>query len=373
MKQKIIFGDDKIDKLRQIVESISPKKVLLLTGKGSYESSGSKNLIDSILKKYDVFRFYEFSINPKYNDVLKGVKLIHKIKPDLIISIGGGSVIDMGKQINILSNNNFNKNSIINKKPLKKPDVPLIAIPTTSGTGSESTSFSVIYIDGIKFSIENKYMLPNYAFIFPHLGIKMKKILRASCAFDGFYQAIESYWSINATKSSKNISSRSIRIFKSNLTKAMNGNEKSRIELFRAANLSGQAINITKTTAPHAISYVLSSIYGLQHGHAVAITLGKFFEYNMPNSNKLINGKKDKKYIKRTMKNLYDLMGYNNSKKCESYWYKTMQKVGLGFKHLGINKKSNINNLIKGVDANRLKNNPIKLDSDDLRMILDNL
>ena len=108
MKQKIIFGDDKIDKLRKVIESINPKKILLLTGKSSYESSGSKNLIDPVIKKYDVFRFYKFSINPKYNDVLKGVKLIHQIKPDLIIAIGGGSVIDIAKQINILSKNNFN-------------------------------------------------------------------------------------------------------------------------------------------------------------------------------------------------------------------------------------------------------------------------
>ena len=73
MKQKIIFGDDKIDKLRKVIESISPKKILLLTGKNSYESSGSKNLIDPVIKKYDVFRFYKFSINPKYKLKASGV------------------------------------------------------------------------------------------------------------------------------------------------------------------------------------------------------------------------------------------------------------------------------------------------------------
>ena len=75
--------------------------------------------------------------------------------------------------------------------------------------------------------------------------------------FDAFSQAIESYWSINSTTFSKRLSSKAIKIIKNNLIKAINGNVTSKAELFKAANLSGQAINITKTTAPHAISYTI--------------------------------------------------------------------------------------------------------------------
>ena len=375
MKQKIIFGNDKIAQLKRLIDNINPKMILLLSGNRSYYRSGAKKLIDSSTLGYKKFRFYDFSTNPQYEDVKKGVKLIKKTNPELIIAIGGGSVIDMGKQINILSNNEYSKKSIINKVRLKKPKIPLIAIPTTSGTGSESTSFSVIYINGKKYSIENKYMMPNYAFIFPKLGEKMKKSLLASCIFDAFSQAIESYWSINSTTSSKRLSSKAINIIKRNLYKAANGSIKSRAELFKAANLSGQAINITKTTAPHAISYTLSSKYKLQHGHAVAITLGKFFRYNMPDPTKKINDRRGSEYIKKTMNNLYKIMKCENSTKCEDYWYETMEKIGLktSFRNIGISDSSDIDYLIKCIDQNRLNNNPIKLNATELRDILNTL
>tara|TARA_B100000579_G_scaffold258050_1_gene212466 strand:+ start:11826 stop:12959 length:1134 start_codon:yes stop_codon:yes gene_type:complete len=375
MKQRIVFGNNKIKQLRKIIETINPKTILILTGNKSYNRSGSKKLIEFLIKGYKNQRFYNFSTDPKYEDVKKGVKLIKEINPELIIAVGGGSVIDMAKQINILSNNKYNKKSIIQKLKLKKPKIPLIAIPTTSGTGSESTSFSVIYINGKKYSIEDESMMPNYAFILPKLGDNMTKSLLASCVFDAFSQAIESYWSINSTTFSKRLSSKAIKIIKNNLIKAINGNVTSKAELFKAANLSGQAINITKTTAPHAISYTLSSKYKIRHGHAVALTLGKFFRYNNPDSTKIINDKRGQKYLQKTMNNLYKILECKNSAECEEYWYKTMRKIGLKirFKNIGIKNSNDIHYLVKCVDKNRLSNNPISINKEQLTNILDSL
>ena len=110
MKQRIVFGNNKIKQLRKIIETINPKTILILTGNKSYNRSGSKKLIEFLIKGYKNQRFYNFSTDPKYEDVKKGVKLIKEINPELIIAVGGGSVIDMAKQINILSNNKYNKN-----------------------------------------------------------------------------------------------------------------------------------------------------------------------------------------------------------------------------------------------------------------------
>ena len=117
--------NNKIKQLRKIIETINPKTILILTGNKSYNRSGSKKLIEFLIKGYKNQRFYNFSTDPKYEDVKKGVKLIKEINPELIIAVGGGSVIDMAKQINILSNNKYNKKSIIQKLKLKKPKIPL--------------------------------------------------------------------------------------------------------------------------------------------------------------------------------------------------------------------------------------------------------
>ena len=91
-------------------------------------------------------------------------------------------------------------------------------------------------------------MLPNYAFIIPKLGENVPNTIKATCAFDAFSQSIESYWSINSTKRSKNISARAIKIIKNNIIKTLKGQKTSNSKLFKAANLSGQAINIAKTS-----------------------------------------------------------------------------------------------------------------------------
>ena len=373
MTQKIFFGNNLQSKINNLIKKINPSSILLVSGQKSYSISGADQIINEATKKYKTYRFSSFSNNPKIEDTLKGIKLIKEIKPNLIIAVEGGSVIDMGKQINILSNNSNIKDLIISKKKLRKSSIPMIAIPTTAGTGSESTSFAVVYIDNKKYSVENTSMLPNYAFIIPKLGENVPNKIKATCAFDAFSQSIESYWSINSTKQSKNISARAIKIIKNNIIKTLKGSKASNSELFKAANLSGQAINISKTTAAHAISYILSSKFNLPHGHSVALTLGKFFEFNMPNKRNQVSDTRGKKYLARTMRNLYKLLGFTNYKECENYWFKTLKQCNLqiDYKQIGIHNKQNLDYIIKHIDTNRAKNNPIMITSENIRELLE--
>ena len=103
MKQKIFFTQKLRDKLFGIVEKLKPKKILFVTANKSYLKSDIQSLVNPIIKNYSIKRFYGFDNNPKLRDVKKGIELLKDFKPDMIISIGGGSVIDMGKLINILS------------------------------------------------------------------------------------------------------------------------------------------------------------------------------------------------------------------------------------------------------------------------------
>jgi alcohol dehydrogenase class IV len=368
VKQKIIFTSNLKDKLFNIVTKLKPSKILFVTANKSFIRLNIKSLIEPITNKYISKRFFGFDNNPKLTDVNKGIKVLKGFQPDIIISIGGGSVMDMGKLINILSQNPKYKDLIRNNSNFKISKIPLIAIPTTSGTGSESTSFSVIYINNKKYSVSDMSMLPDYALIDTSLSSTMSKKLRASSAFDAFSQSIESYWSINSTKASKILSIQAIKLIHTNLIKSLNNDKSARTAMAKAANLSGQAINITKTTAPHALSYRISTKYGLQHGHAVALTLGKFFILNYPQNDINISDRRGYKFVMSTMKSLFNALGVKSSKEASDYWYNLMKKTGL---EPNINiacslTKNDLLGIIRGVDQFRLKNNPIKVTDKDM-------
>ena len=375
MRQKVIFGNEAIVSFEKLVKSINPKSLLIVTGKKSFKKSGANRLFQKTINEHRSYIFDEFSNDPSFEDVLTGLKIMKKIKPDLIVAIGGGSAIDMAKHLNIFSVNSDIKEIIINNKSLKKSNIPLIAIPTTSGTGSESTSFAVIYIKNKKYSVESEYMLPNYALIIPEFGNRMSKELRITTALDAYCQAIESYWSVNSTRTSKIYSAKAIKIIRKYIIKSLSSNKKARVEMFKAANYSGRAINISKTTAAHALSYVLSKKYNLSHGYSVAITLGKFFVINGLSDQSMIQDKRGSQYIKNNMQNLYKLMGLNSAMSCERYWYDLLSKLNLtaNTKKIGLKTNADIKFIIDNIDLHRLKNNPVKLSPDILSKIFHDL
>ena len=176
MKQKEYFGDNTINKLRNILEKEKPKKILLITGKKSFTKSGAKKKIIPYLENYKYAHFNNVPKIPLFEEVKKVTRMIVKEKCDLVIAVGGGGVIDFAKAVNILA---FQKNSpsecIKNQKKITNCGKPMIAIPTTAGSGSESTHFAVIYFKNKKYSIANKFILPKYAIIEPSFTYNVPK------------------------------------------------------------------------------------------------------------------------------------------------------------------------------------------------------
>ena len=180
MSQKEYIGCGKLSILNQIIKGNSVKKILLVTSNYSYHQSEVKDKIQSYLHSVEIAHFFGFSVNPKINEAKKGVDLIKSFNPDIILAIGGGSVIDMAKLINTLAvncDNNTNVQFIRSSKKNINKGRNLIAIPTTAGTGSEATHFAVVYIDGEKHSIAHQYLLPDYVIIDPTLTYRMPKIV----------------------------------------------------------------------------------------------------------------------------------------------------------------------------------------------------
>lgn len=356
------FGVGCLSSIPLILKYHRAKRIFLVTGKKSYYISGARDAITPYLDSKNVIHFSDFSTDPKIADVRRGVSELKQAKCDAVIAIGGGSTIDMAKLINIITYNNCDPEDLATgKEKVKVKGLPLIAIPTTSGSGSEATHFAVVYVNKIKYSLAHQYILPDYPIIDPSLTYNLPPKLTAISGFDALSQAVESYWAITATEESQQYASQAIKMILPTLESAVNSPSiEARNTMALAAHLAGKAINITKTTAPHAISYPLTTYFNIPHGHAVALLLGNFFVINSKSEG---DGWRDYRgdVPQKVMRELCDLFDCINPQDCANKWYALMATVGLetDFKTLGICNQSDIDLIIKNVNAERLGNNPV--------------
>ena len=373
------IGYNSIENLERILKLESFRNIFLITGRKSFENTKIKELIYNSLKGVEFFRFNDFTPNPKIEDIEKGLGLFQSGNYDVIIAVGGGSVIDMGKCISIFSTNKGTPESLVLKKtPIQKKGIPLIRIPTTSGSGSEATHFAVVYINKIKYSLtEPNFMQPEYIIVDPQFTYDLPKNITAYSGMDALTQAIESFWNINSTLESKNYSKKAIKLVMENLLDAVvNPDKKSRLNMTVAANYAGKAINITKTTACHAISYPITSYFNVPHGHAVALTLPPMIVYNSNVNKEDVLDSRGVKFVKETMKELISIIGTSNALKAKEVVSQLMKNIDLETKlgELGIKSKEDIDVVIKnGFNPERVKNNPRKLDENQLRTILEEI
>lgn len=282
MRQQFFLGNSSINELLPVLQRYAPERVFLVRGKKSYVTCGAAAVMDEICStlRCAVTEFYDFEENPKFEDVRKGLSLLVSSKSSLIVGVGGGSVLDMSKLLRFFYSYSGEATGCEFLK--EKELLPLVVLPTTSGTGSETTHFAVLYKDGVKYSVAHEDILPDVALVYPPFTYNNPKYLTACTGFDALSQAIESYWNVNATEESDEYARRAIRLLGSNLPVAVNApTELARDRVSEGAYWAGRAINITKTTAPHAFSYPFTTYYGYPHGHAVALTFPFFYKLYM--------------------------------------------------------------------------------------------
>lgn len=349
MIQQAYLGKNSIKEIVPLLKRHNASHVFLVRGKGSYVACGAEKIIQNALTKAncDFTEFYDFSENPKCEDMEKGIELLKSSKADLIIAVGGGSVMDMAKLIRFFSS----YKGAITGKTFEKEGLlcPLLAMPTTAGTGAEATHFAVVYKDKVKYSAEHEDMLPDYAIIYPPFTYGNSKYLTACTGFDALAQAIESFWNLNATEESDIFAERAIRIIWPNLPKVVNNpTEDIRDIISEGSYWAGRAINITKTTAPHAFSYPFTSYYGYPHGHAVALTFPYFLDLNCSENNK------DRERVNR----LLDILGFDRNSNLMEQMMNYIESIGLQKREEFIIDKEFI---LSQVNLDRLKNNPVKI------------
>jgi alcohol dehydrogenase class IV len=355
---------------------LSVTRLLVVTGMQSYVSSGANDVIESLPPHLNISLFSEFTSNPTLEEASIGVDIFRENDCDGIVAIGGGSVIDIAKSINALqAHSDVEIELVTGKRKVDNPLPPLIAIPTTGGTGSEATHFAVLYYAGEKYSLASDYLLPTVAIVDPVFTDRLPSYISACTGFDALSQAIESYWSVGGTVQSKKYAAEAIVLLISCLERVVNGDEElAKDAVMRAANLSGKAINISKTTAPHALSYEITKKYGIPHGHAVALTLGQFFMFHEEvdqTADRLAVSKDD---FRSSMSALYKMIGVESGVQARDYWFALMQACGLeiSLANLGL-RADDLIELASGANVERLRNHPVRLEEGDLTQLLTDL
>ena len=372
MSQKEIIGKGTIAKLKEILSERKLNNIFLVTGKSSYEKSGAKDAIEPILSDYKVTHFSDFEVNPKVKDIEKGMEIFKKNNCDFVIAVGGGSVMDIAKSINILASNEGNPTEYIkNQKNIENKGKVLVAVPTTSGSGSEATRSAVVYIDKTKYSLDHEFIIPDYTIVDSQLTMNLPKHITASAGMDALSQAIESYWCIDSTEESKDYARKAIKLIMGNLIDAVdNPTRESREAMAEASFLAGKAINISRTTACHAIAYPITSYFGVPHGHAVALTLAQMLVYNSKVTEKDILDKRGINYVHETLKEIAGLIGADDIQDANKRITSLMEEIGLKTRlsEIGVKTDEDIEIIIKnGFNPQRVNNNPRLLTEETLR------
>lgn len=358
MNQKILNG---ISHLREALEGAT--KVFLVCD-SSFPFLNIKEDIENMGVPHVMFS--DFTPNPLYEQVCKGIDLFQITKCDTIVAVGGGSAIDVAKCIKLAVLAKEGNAAII--PPLVSTRVacdgaklPFIAIPTTAGTGSESTHNAVMYYEGAKQTVTNDGVLPDYAVLEPSV-LKTLPLYQKKCTMmDALCQGIESWWSVNSTEESYEYSRKTIELIMANWRKYIFENDdEAAKQIMLAANYGGRAINITQTTAAHAFSYKITSLYKLPHGHAVAVCLPEIWEYMLGHMDKCIDSR-GQKYLAGIFDKIAKAMGCESPEQAIAEFRQMMKEMDLK-NPVNVNREDELEVLSTSVNPVRLKNNPEELD-----------
>lgn len=369
MNQQIING---IDKLPQILKDINCKKLFLVVD-SSFPFLNIKDTIEAL--EVEKVSFSDFTPNPLYEQVCKGIDLLKAEACDAILAVGGGSAIDVAKCIKLAVLAAEGNNAII--PPLVNTRVacdgaklPFIAIPTTAGTGSESTHNAVMYYEGSKQTVTNDGVIPDYALLEPSV-LKTLPLYQKKCTMmDALCQGIESWWSVNSTDESYEYSRKTIELIMQNWRAYIFDNDdEAAVQIALAANYGGRAINITATTAAHAMSYKITSLYKLPHGHAVAVCLPEIWEYMIGHMDRCIDVR-GQEYLSGIFNQIADTMEAATPSAAITIFREMMTAMELQ-NPMTTNREQELETLSTSVNPVRLKNNPVLLDVQAIRGLYD--
>ena len=377
IENQIVLGKKNLkEELKSFFQEHSFQRIFLVAGSSFSKLPIGKELQELFSELGIAFyHFSDFRANPRLEEVEEGIQAFSAFRGDRILAVGGGSALDTAKCIKLFTG--LSKEKPYPEQEFQENGIPLLVHPTTAGTGSESTPFAVIYQDGEKCSVEHESIYPKYRIEDSRSLRSLSLYQKKATLLDALSHAMEAIWSKYSNEDSRAYGQKAISLILMNYKAylslenekdaknlggavALEGPSEQVLEdVAEAANLAGKAIAVTKTTAGHALSYKLGSIYQLPHGLATAMVNRALYPFmcreksrmtdpeNLLFLAKCFSAETEEEGAKRYLEILEDLEILPN---------------------LSV-KEGDLENLVAAVNPERLSNHPIALREEDIGLL----
>lgn len=367
---EVFYGDNSLDNIKDILKRLKSKNVLIIVYSELFlNSENYKNILSSI-SDYNVKSIVYNVSNPDIED-LYNLSCDKSFDFDIVIGIGGGSVLDISKTLCIFKDSKYDSiddfRKVVMEKTYKKLNITsnFIGIPTTTGTGSEVTHWATIWDKkkNKKLSIDDVRLYAKAAIVDPKMTITLPYRSVIITGLDAICHATESYWAKSTSEIPKMYALKAIKKIFTALIEF--SKDTSKVYLIKTiaegSMLAGMAFSNTRSTSCHSISYPLSLNYNVPHGIAACITLGDIIEYN-------------KEYIEG-FEELLNAFNCKNGQDIKDIIFATLERVDLkhNLKEYGMQKEDIENIVSQCYTKGRMDNNPVIIKEEDLEVILDSL
>lgn len=371
MEQRIITARDNYIELDQWIQENGCKKILMVCDGSIWYMDGFNKHLEEVEKTgVEMIGFRDFQPNPLYESVVKGVELFNDEKCDGIMAVGGGSALDVAKCIKLYSNlSGDGADGAWLKAEIVPNSIPFIAMPTTAGTGSEATRYAVIYYNDAKQSVTSESFIPSTVLMDPNALKTLPLYQKKATMMDALCHAIESFWSVNSTEKSKEYSRAAIQAVLKHMDGYLANTEEGNAGMLKAAHTAGQAINITQTTAGHAMCYKITSLFHSAHGHAAILCDRILFPWMAENTDKCTDPRGEE-YLKATLDEIGWAMGCKDATEGAEKLRSIFDSLELEVPTATAEQFEILKNSVNPV---RLKNHPIALDVDTIDALYHNI
>jgi alcohol dehydrogenase class IV len=283
---RILAGVNSIDSVKEIAEELGAKSVLIISDQGVSKAGLLKRPVD-ILSEAGIHTLVLDTVpaEPEVNQVSEVCRKAAGLDCQLIVGIGGGSVMDVAKLAAVILRNKLSMEELLKGIAIPCRGIPTVMVPTTAGTGAEATPNAIVLVpeDEMKVGIVSSKMVPDFAILDPILTVGLPPAITASTGMDALTHAIECYTSKKANPLSDTYALRAVSLLSRSIRRAYrDGNDiEARHDMLLGAMFGGMAIATSSTTAVHALAYPLGGKYRIPHGLSNAILLPYVMAFNM--------------------------------------------------------------------------------------------
>lgn len=363
-------GLDRLKDTNRILNTLRCKSdsILLLTRGSNFVGSDEEQIILEQLKGRQVFRYDLPISNPDVQDLFRIVRETGRCDYDVVLAVGGGSVLDLAKCLCALRGMTLTgaehlRSVITGKSYQSNPrKCGWIGVPTTAGTGSEVTCWATVWDRErhLKYSIEGRDLYALAAIIDPKLTLRLPARLTVASALDAVCHATEAYWSLKTNPVSRVFAVSAIRHIVQHIEAVIDDplHEECREQVALGSFLAGLAFSNTATTACHALSYPITLKFGVDHGIAVSMTLSELLKWNEP-------------YIMEKEK-LFEAFGASNSNEVDDVLKRIYRKTAISprLRDYGVREADFGDIADDALHHGRMSNNPGRITQDDVKRVL---